>query len=64
MSLFTYLDWIISGLALCWCIALINEHDDIIYDTIFTFGNDDGIVIFKGARAISRAPLRKDWFVG
>jgi hypothetical protein len=40
---------------------LINE---IIYDTMFTFGNDDGIVIFMGARAASRVPLHKDWFVG
>jgi hypothetical protein len=27
-------------------------------------GYDDGIVIFKGARAVSRVPLYKDWFVG
>jgi hypothetical protein len=31
---------------------------------MFTFGNDDGIVIFKGARADFRVPLRKDWFIG
>jgi hypothetical protein len=31
---------------------------------VFTFGNDYGIMIFKGARAVSRVPLRKDWFVG
>jgi hypothetical protein len=28
------------------------------------FDYDDGIVTFKGARAVSRVPLRKDWFVG
>jgi hypothetical protein len=30
---------------------------------MFTFGYDDGIVILKGARAVSRVPLRKDWFI-
>jgi hypothetical protein len=30
----------------------------------FPFDYDDGIVTFKGARAVSRVPLRKDWFVG
>jgi apolipoprotein N-acyltransferase len=24
------------GLALCWCFTLINEHDEIIYDTLFS----------------------------
>jgi hypothetical protein len=31
---------------------------------MFTFDYDDGIVTFKGARAVSRVPLRKDCFVG
>jgi hypothetical protein len=31
---------------------------------MFTFGYDDDIVTLKGARAVSRVPLRKDWFVG
>jgi hypothetical protein len=44
--------------------TLINEHDEIIYDMMFTFGNDDVIVTFKGVRAVSRVPLRKEWFVG
>jgi hypothetical protein len=52
------------GLALCWHFTLINEHDEIIYDTLFTYDYDEGIVTFKGARAVSRVPLRKDWFVG
>jgi hypothetical protein len=26
-------------------------------------GNDDDIVTFKGARVVSRVPLRKDWFI-
>jgi hypothetical protein len=42
---------------------LINEHDEIIYDTRFTFDYDDGIVTLKGARAVSRMPHRKDWFI-
>jgi hypothetical protein len=28
------------------------------------FDCDDGIVTFMEARAVSRVPLRKDWFVG
>jgi hypothetical protein len=28
------------------------------------FVYDDDIMIFKGTRAVSRVPLRKDWFVG
>jgi hypothetical protein len=28
------------------------------------FDYDDGIVTFMGTRAVSRVPLRKDWFVG
>jgi hypothetical protein len=46
--IYTHLGWIIFGLALCYSFTLINEHDEIIYDTIFTFDYDDGIVIFKG----------------
>jgi hypothetical protein len=38
--------WISSMLAH----HLINEHYETIYDTRFTFGNDDGIVIFKGLK--------------
>jgi hypothetical protein len=30
----------------------------------FYSGNDDILVAFKGTRADSRVPLRKDWFVG
>jgi hypothetical protein len=36
----------------------------LIYDTRFTFDYSDGIVTFKGAQAVSRVPLHKDWFVG
>jgi hypothetical protein len=64
MSLITYLGWIIFGLALCYRSTLINEHDDITYDTMFISGYDYGIVILKGPRAVSRVPLRKDLFVG
>ena len=48
----------------CYCFTLINEHDEdyqwydvslLYYDTI--------LVVFKGARAVSRVPLRKDLFV-
>jgi hypothetical protein len=31
---------------------------------MFRFGNDDGIVTFKWARAVYRVPLCKDWFIG
>jgi hypothetical protein len=30
----------------------------------FYSGYDDILVAFKGIRAVSRVPLRKDWFVG
>jgi hypothetical protein len=30
----------------------------------FYSGYDDILVAFKGTRAVSRVPLRKDWFVG
>jgi hypothetical protein len=30
----------------------------------FPFDYDDIFVAFKGTRAVSRVPLRKDWFVG
>jgi hypothetical protein len=30
----------------------------------FPFDYDDDTVTFKGTRAVSRVPLRKDWFVG
>jgi hypothetical protein len=52
-------------LALCHCSTLINEHDEnyqwyavslLYYDVI--------LVVFKGARAVSRVPLRKDLFIG
>jgi hypothetical protein len=53
-------------LALCYCSTLINEHDEIIYDTLFSllFYYDVILVAFKGARAVSRVPLRKDLFFG
>jgi hypothetical protein len=53
-------------LALCYCSTLINEHDEIIYDTMFSllFYYDVILVAFKGARAVSRVPLRKDLFFG
>jgi hypothetical protein len=31
---------------------------------VFPFDYDDDTVTFKGTRAVSRVPLRKDWFVG
>jgi hypothetical protein len=39
---------------------LARQHGQTIYDMMFTFVYDHGIVIFKGARAVSRVPLRKD----
>jgi hypothetical protein len=30
----------------------------------FPIAYDDGTVTFKGIRAVSQVPLRKDWFVG
>jgi hypothetical protein len=30
----------------------------------YPFDYDDGFVTFKETRAVSRVPLRKDWFVG
>jgi hypothetical protein len=34
----------------------VTKHDPNSYDDI--------LVVFKGTRAVSRVPLRKDWFVG
>jgi hypothetical protein len=52
-------------LALCYCSTLINEHDEIYqWYTIFLLYYDVILVAFKGARAVSRVPLRKDLFVG
>jgi hypothetical protein len=52
-------------LALCYCTTLINEHDEIIYYTLFSLSIMMMVLIsFKGARAVSRVPLRKDLFFG
>jgi hypothetical protein len=37
---------------------------DYLWYVVFPFDYDDKLVAFKGARAVSRVPLRKDWFVG
>jgi hypothetical protein len=36
MSLFTYVGWIILVLAQCQGFTLINEHDEVIYDMLFS----------------------------
>jgi hypothetical protein len=52
-------------LALCYCSTLINEHDEIyLWYAVFPPIHDYILVAFKGARAVSRVPLRKDLFVG
>jgi hypothetical protein len=52
-------------LVLCYCSTLINEHDEIIYDTLFSLLiMMMELVALKGTRAVSRVPLRKDLFVG
>ena len=52
-------------LALCYCSTIINEHDEIIYDTLFSLLLLwCMLVVIKGARAVSRVPLRKDLFYG
>jgi hypothetical protein len=37
---------------------------DYLWYDVFHFDYDGGTVTFKGARAVSRVPLCKDWFVG
>jgi hypothetical protein len=37
---------------------------DYLWYTVFPFDYDDILVAFKGARAVSRVPLRKDLFIG
>jgi hypothetical protein len=52
-------------LALCYCSTIINEHDEIIYDTLFSLLiMMMELVALKGTRAVSRVPLRKDLFFG
>jgi hypothetical protein len=52
-------------LALCYCSTLINEHDENYrWYIVFLLYYDVILVSFKGARAVSRVPLRKDLFVG
>jgi hypothetical protein len=52
-------------LVLCYYSTLINEHDEIIYDTLFSILiMMMELVALKGTRAVSRVPLRKDLFVG
>ena len=52
-------------LALCYCSTLVNEHDEIYqWYAVFLLCYDVILVAFKGARAVSRVPLRKDLFVG
>jgi hypothetical protein len=51
-------------LALCYCSTLINEHDEIYQWYVVSLLYYDVILVsFKGARAVSRVPLRKDLFV-
>jgi hypothetical protein len=55
--------WIIIFYLYAIAQTLINEHDEIIYDTLFSFSYYDVVlVVFKGARAVSRVPLCKDLF--
>ena len=52
-------------LALGYCLILINEHDEIIYDTLFSLLIMMMVLVaLKGTRVVSRVPLRKDLFVG
>jgi hypothetical protein len=52
-------------LALCYCSTLINEHDENYqWYTVSLLYYDVVLVVFKGARAVYRVPLRKDLFVG
>ena len=49
----------------CYCSTLINEHDEnYLWYTVFPLIYDIILVAFKGARAVSRVPLRKDLFYG
>jgi hypothetical protein len=46
-------------------LTLINEHDEIIYDTLFSLLIMMMVLVaLKGTRAVSRVPLCKDLFVG
>jgi hypothetical protein len=72
-------DWLAFGLS-CPCLPIvvglfwfsfmlvlhINQWTwwDYLRYVVFPFDYDDDTVTFKGTRAISRVPLRKDWFVG
>jgi hypothetical protein len=52
-------------LVLCYCSTLINEHDeDYQWYVVSLLSYDVILVVFKGTRAVSRVPLRKDLFVG
>jgi hypothetical protein len=52
-------------LALCYCSTLINEHDEIYQWYVVSLLYYDVILVsFKGARVVSRVPLRKDLFIG
>jgi hypothetical protein len=52
-------------LVLCYCSTLINQHDEIyLWYAVFPLIHDYILVAFKGPRAVSRVPLRKDLFVG
>jgi hypothetical protein len=52
-------------LTLCYFSTLINEHDeDYQWYDVSLLSYDVILVVFKGARAVSRVPLRKDLFIG
>ena len=61
-----YLFWLgYFSLALCWRFTLINEHDEIIYDTLFSLLIMMMVLVaLKGTRPVSKVPLRKNLFVG
>jgi hypothetical protein len=72
-------DWLAFGLC-CPCLPMvvglfwfslmlvlhINQWTwwEYLWYIVFPFDYDDILVAFKGTRAVSRVPLRKDWFVG
>jgi hypothetical protein len=69
LALYLPYPWLPFGLLLfssmCYCSTLINEHDEIYqWYTVSLLYYDVILVSFKGARAVSRVPLRKDLFVG
>jgi hypothetical protein len=64
LALYLPCPWLPFGLLL-FSSTLINEHDEIYqWYAVSLLYYDVILVSFKGARAVSRVPLRKDLFVG